>query len=198
MVGLRLSIVALMTFFLAGAQDSQPKTAGKSQMSEVANEVRLIEQDSLPLDPSLQSSTRPLDSTAPRASSSLTDSALTERERASRVRSTAALTEAGRSEDNGIKLYRFTLASKETLTTQIKSDDADIITQRFGLLIGPSFTPSAASKSQINRINRLSRQQRSSKIEFSNPEDRPFPLLLIVYGRVGHAYKIEISREQPR
>jgi len=189
--------IALLALSISSAQDSQPKTAGMSQMAEVAPEVRLIEQDSLPLDPSLQASTRPQDGKSKGASSGI-DSALTDRQRALRDRSMAGLTEAGRSEDNGIKLFRFTLAPKETLITRIQSDDADVITQRFGLLSGPSFTPSAASKSLINRINLLSRQQRSTKLEFRNQEDRPFPLLLIVYGRVGHPYKIEISRELPR
>ena len=161
----------------AQAQDSQPITAGKSQMAGVAEEVRLIEEDSLPMDPSLQATNRPTN------------------DRTSADRAMAAYSEDASAKDNGIKLYRFTLAPKETLTTQVSSDVADVVTQRFGLLSGPNFTPSAASKSQINRINRLSRQQRTTRIDFKNTEERPFPLLLIVYGVVGHPYKIQISRD---
>jgi len=182
------------TFVMIGtattqAQDSQPITVGKSQMAGVAEEVRLIEEDSLPMDPSLLSTNRP----AKDPTSSDDPSRAKERSRASQAM--AAYSEDASAQDNGIKLYRFTLAPKETLTTQVSSDVADVVTQRFGLLSGPNFTPSGASKSQINRINRLSRQQRTTRIDFKNLEERPFPLLLIVYGVVGHPYKIQISRD---
>ncbi len=160
----------------AQAQTTQPITAAKNQMAAVPPEVLLIEEDSLPLDPSLQSSTRPAESSTAGA------------------RSSAAYVEDSRSKDNGLKLYRFMVAPGETLTTKVESDAAEVVTQRFGLLSGPSFTPSAVSKGEINRINRLSRQQRTTKIEFKNFEGRPFPLLLIVYGSVGHPYKIHIAR----
>jgi hypothetical protein len=182
--------LSVATFVLMGTcpaqtQDSQSITAGKSQMASVAEEVRLIEEDSLPMDPSLQATSRP--------TSDPTSSNDPQLSRA--ARSMAAYSEDASAKDNGIKLYRFTLAPKETLTTQVSSDVADVVTQRFGLLSGPNFTPSAASKSQINRINRFSRQQRTTRIDFKNTEGRPFPLLLIVYGAVGHPYKIRISRD---
>ena len=44
-------------------------------------------------------------------------------------------------------------------------------------------------------MNHLSRQQRHSGIEFRNHENRPFPLLLVVYGQVGYAYKVMIERQ---
>jgi len=188
------------TFVMIGtattqAQDSQPITVGKSQMAGVAEEVRLIEEDSLPMDSSLQATNRPTND--PTGSNDWKDSDDPSRakERSRAARAMAAYSEDASAKDNGIKLYRFTLAPKETLTTQVSSDVADVVTQRFGLLSGPNFTPSAASKSQINRINRLSRQQRTTRIDFKNTEERPFPLLLIVYGVVGHPYKIQISRD---
>jgi hypothetical protein len=171
------------------AQGTQPLTVGQNQMTPVSQEVRLIEEDSLPVDPSLQSSNRPAGDDLSRKPSADSDP-----HKKSRDAAMAAYADDAKAKDNGMKLYRFTLAPKETLTTQITSDAAEVVTQRFGLLSGPTFTPSAASKGQIARVNRLSRQQRSTKIEFKNPEDRPFPLLLIVYGQVGHPYKIQILR----
>lgn len=158
------------------APPSQPITAGQNQMVPVGPEVLLIEEASLPLDPSLQSSSQPAGSTNFAA------------------RGAATYAEDASPKDNGIKLYRFTVAQGETLSTQVESDSADAVTQRFGLLSGPTFTPAANSKGQINRINRLSRQQRTTKVEFKNTEGRPFPLLLIVYGLVGHPYKVHITR----
>jgi hypothetical protein len=179
---LLLAAIALVGLPQAAAQgawveDAQPKTANQNQMTEVAREVRLIEQDTLPLDPSLQSSSRPLTGLTPN------------------THAMASLATDSRDIDNGMKLYRFTLAPRESITTHLSSDLTNIVTQRFGLLSGPGFVPSAASKGQINRVNRLNRQQRTTKIEFHNEEDRPFPLLLIVYGQVGHPYKIEIARK---
>jgi 3-oxoacyl-(acyl-carrier-protein) synthase len=179
----------------AQTQDSQPITAGKSQMANVAEEVRLIEEDSLPMDPSLQATNRPTNDPTSSKDRKDSDDPSRAKERSRAARAMAAYSGDASAKDNGIKLYRFTLAPKETLTTQVSSDVADVVTQRFGLLSGPNFTPSAASKSQINRINRLSRQQRTTRIDFKNTEERPFPLLLIVYGVVGHPYKIQISRD---
>lgn len=172
------------------AQGTQPMTVGQNQMTPVSREVRLIEEDSLPVDPSLQSSNRPAGADLSRKPTADSDPI-----KKSRDAAMAAYGDDATAKDNGMKLYRFTLAPKETLSTQITSDAADVVTQRFGLLSGPTFTPSAASKSLIARINRLSRQQRATKIEFKNPEDRAFPLLLIVYGQVGHPYKVLISRD---
>lgn len=155
----------------------QPITAGKSQMVAVREEVRLIEEDSLPMDPSLQSTTRPAENTTPGG------------------RSAAALTEDINAKDNGLKLYRFTLSPGETLITNILCDPADEVTQRFGFLSGPSFMPTTASTMQLHRVNRLSRQQRTLRIEYRNTERRPFPLLLVVYGSVGYPYKVQVTRE---
>ncbi len=155
----------------------QPITAGKSQMVAVREEVRLIEEEGLPMDPSLQSTTRPAENTTTGG------------------RTAAAMTEDINAKDNGLKLYRFTLAPGETLITNILCDPTDEVTQRFGLLSGPSFTPTSASTIQLARINRLSRQQRTSRIEFRNMERRPFPLLLVVYGSAGYPYKVQITRD---
>lgn len=167
-----LSALVLVSTQTTFAQQPSSRVAGKNQMTPVAPEVRLIEEDSLIIDPSLQSSSNP-----------------------SNPSRGAKLSEDGRSGDNGLKMYRFTLAPGETLTTQIKCELADAITQQIGNLSGPDFTPSAPSKAQMARINRSSRQQRTTKIEYKNLEQRPFPYLLIVYGQVGHAFKIQISRE---
>ncbi|NTW84857.1 MAG: hypothetical protein HGB30_01700 [Holophagaceae bacterium] len=165
--------LVLLGLSQARAQSTRPITAGKSQMAPVGVEVRLIEEESLPLDPTLQTSGIPSSGGS---------------------RSVAAYIEDSGPKDNGIKLYRFTVAPGETLATQVQCDPVSVVTQRWGLLSGPDFTPAASSKSQITRVNRFTRQQRSTRIEFMNTEDRPFPILLIVHGTVGNPYKIHISR----
>lgn len=163
------------------AQDNLHMTAAKNQMTAVPSEVRLIEEESLSLDPTLQQpAARPSDSTAAlqHGQQNYGDDASPK--------------------DNGMKLYRFTLAPDESFSTSIMSDEATVVTQRFGLLSGPSFTPSSDSQSQITRANRQSRQQRSTKIDFRNRESRSFPLLLIVYGQAGHPYKVQVTRGQPK
>lgn len=173
--------LALLGLAPARAQDNLHKTAAKNQMTVVAAEIRLIEEESLPADPTLQQPpARPGGSTA----------ALSHGQQNYGVDASA--------KDNGMKLYRFLLAPGESFSTSILSDEATVVTQRFGLLSGPNFTPSSDSQSQITRANRQSRQQRSTKIDFRNQESRSFPLLLIVYGQVGHPYKIQITREQPK
>ena len=165
--------LALIALSQARAQVIQSITAGKSQMAPVGAEVRLIEEESLPLDPTLQTSGIPSSAGS---------------------RSAAAYIEDSGPKDNGMKLYRFTVAPGETLATQVQCDSVNMVTQRWGLLSGPDFTPAASSKSQVTRVNRLTRQQRSTRIEFKNTEDRPFPILLVVHGTVGNPYKILISR----
>ena len=164
----------------AQAQEAETKIVGQNQMARVLQEVRLIEEESLPVDSSLQARKRSMSDLSGAGAGA------------------ASLKEDGGPQDNGLKLYRFTLAPGEKMTSQITSDGADWVTQRFGDLSGPNFTASSASKGQINRINRLNRQQRATKINFTNLENRPFPLLLVVYGQVGHPYKIHISRDSSR
>jgi hypothetical protein len=162
---------------LANQVAGNPITARANQMVPVTEEVRLIEEEGLPLDPTLQ--------TGSQVPSGMSASS----------RSVAAFIEDTSAKDNGMKLYRFTLAPGETLATKVLCEPADEVTQRFGLLSGATFTPSTDSKARIARTNRLSRQQRTTRLEFKNSEPRPFPLMLIVYGSSGHPYKIQISRE---
>ncbi len=176
-----IAALVLLALPQAMAQDGNLNlTAAKNQMTPVGSEVRLIEEASLPAEASLQAQAVPRGSTA-----------------ASQHGQANYGDDAG-DKDNGMKLYRFLLAPGESFSTRILSDEATVVTQRFGLLSGPSFTPASASQSQITRANRQSRQQRSTKIDFRNSEPRSFPLLLIVYGQVGHPYKIRITREQPK
>lgn len=170
-----LSALALMATPFASAQQSSPMVASKTQMVVVAPDVRLIEETTLPVDPSLQASNRP-----------------------SRNTGAEKLSQDGGDTDNGLKMFRFTLAPGETLITQIKAAESNAITQQIGNLSGPDFTPTSASKAQMSRINRGSRQQRSNKIEYKNLEPRPFPFLLIVYGQAGHPFQIVISRESSK
>jgi len=95
----------------------------------------------------------------------------------------------------GVNLYRFSLAAGEKIIFKIIQEEQSAVTQRLGLLEGKAFQASTPSRAQLERINRLSPDFRAKRIEFKNLETREFPLLLVVYGKIGWPFTVQIQRE---
>jgi hypothetical protein len=98
-------------------------------------------------------------------------------------------------EDNvGTQFYRFNVEPGEIIAFTITCEDGDYVTQKYVLMQGRDLVPGSVSKAQETRALRIAPRLRAKDLSFHNLEGRVLPLMLVVYGETGHAFRIWIKR----
>jgi hypothetical protein len=90
---------------------------------------------------------------------------------------------------SALRLYGFTLAPGEEITLKMKGESTTKLAMRLASPNVPDgMTPT------IQKINRMPRPLRSSRITLKNILAEPFKMVLMVYGEAGYKYRIDIKR----
>jgi hypothetical protein len=95
----------------------------------------------------------------------------------------------GASFKQGVRSFRFILHPHETLRVKLKPIDAKKLQMR--LDVPTSKDPGTA---QILAINRDERPYRRRLLEFKNPTDQPYSLVLYLTGDAEYKYRLELER----
>lgn len=88
-----------------------------------------------------------------------------------------------------MRLYGFTLAKGEEITIKMKGDSATKLAMR----LAPPNIPDGMTPT-LQKINRMPRPLRSSRITLKNILLEPFRFVLMIYGEAGYKYRIDITR----
>ena len=88
-----------------------------------------------------------------------------------------------------MRLYGFMLAPGEEISFKMKGESATKLAMR----LAQPFVPNGMTP-PIQKVNRMPRPLRSSRITIKNILPDPFKLVLMVYGEAGFKYRIEINR----
>lgn len=90
---------------------------------------------------------------------------------------------------NGSNYYVFKLAPKECLKLELQCESTDKVWMQFVK------TPTADEvASAIRRANLAPKSLRSRRIAITNPLDKPYEVVLALYGRVNFAFDLLIGR----
>jgi len=97
--------------------------------------------------------------------------------------------EPGGDRANGAKFYAFELAPKERLSIQLKGESSNHLGMRTVRPVVPD-----EMKSQYERSDRVPKALRSSRFDIQNITEKPYTVVLMVYGTVNYWYKLAIER----
>ncbi len=90
---------------------------------------------------------------------------------------------------NGVRFYSFTLKPKEKISLQLKAESANHVGMDF-------LKPSKADRmiGEFKRLEYMPKTLKSSRQEIKNVTDEPYQVVLMVYGRMQHWFKLSVSR----
>lgn len=91
---------------------------------------------------------------------------------------------------NATRVFAFWLDAGESILIRRTAEDESGISMR---LVQPTMQHPLSP--QILRVNRMPQPLRSKRIEFKNTTTESFKVVLLVYGRTGIPYKLEIVRK---
>jgi hypothetical protein len=100
-----------------------------------------------------------------------------------------AMAEPGGDRPNGCRMYCFNLDPKETIHFILTSESANHVGM---YIIRP--TKQDAMVGEFERIKRIAKSLRSSNFHIQNVTGEPYQIILMVYGSVNYAYKLQIER----
>lgn len=103
---------------------------------------------------------------------------------------------SGQPDDEGQMLYRFTLVPGETVTWKLTFDAGQLSQHLMSDRKVGAPAPSATTRSQLTRMNGWVEAARNKGLEFTNNQQEPLPLILVVKGDIGHPFTIAIKRSR--
>jgi len=98
--------------------------------------------------------------------------------------------EPGGDRANGAKFYAFLLSPKERLSIQLKGESANHVGLKAMLPAIPD-----AMEAQFERTERMPRALRSKVFEVQNVTEKPYTVMLMVYGTVNYWFNLTIDRK---
>lgn len=145
----------------------------------VPAEVRQIEQESLLLDGMLATSTGSSKDTAPRK----------ELSEATGQWIFVGMPDTDEDSVNGLRIFAFTLQPRETLALRLSCEHEAIIMR----ILRPKANDAMASA--ISAANFPPTSIRRSRLSIQNSTTRPYTVNLLLYGKVGYPYRLDIERK---
>ena len=91
---------------------------------------------------------------------------------------------------NGATYYVFQLKGKESLKVNVKCEVSGMVWLQF---VKPTVQDAMASS--FRRANMAPKNLRSKKIEITNVFDKPYEVVLVVYGTTNYPYTLTIERK---
>ncbi len=146
------------------------RTTGSRDVIDVADDTKLLEEKSLPLDSELNAASGSQHVSAPNVGGLIDN------------------TENG---NRGLRFYRFVLMPKERIKLQLNSL-GNKITLRFAM---PNISGDDPLVKAIKDSNRRPTLERQHRIELGNPFAEPVRVTLALNGYTNYNYKLEIQRE---
>lgn len=159
---------------IAAKQRPDPRTA-----VPVPAEVRQIEQETLLPDGMLATSTGTSKDTAPRKELSETTGQWI----------FVGMPDTDEDSVNGLRIFAFTLQPGETLALRLSCEHEAIIMR----ILKPKANDAMASA--ISAANFPPTSIRRSRLSIQNPTNRPYTVNLLLYGKVGYPYRLNIERK---
>ncbi|MDP2874557.1 MAG: hypothetical protein Q8O00_00140 [Holophaga sp.] len=104
-------------------------------------------------------------------------------------RPSIGLRDLSENENRGIRIFRVMLKPHETLKATLKVMDSSKVRMLLGLSKGDD-----PGQPQIQKINRAQKILRKQFIEFKNPTDQPYPLILHLTGFARYSYRVDLER----
>lgn len=185
-----LLLAPLLATSLNGQGKVEPPSTASDQIpalqiTEVPKETKVIEEKGLFMNPALGASLQhsPTQSGNPSSNEELAPNPMA-------GKYLDAPSDRDTSLPNATRLFSFKLDPGESILIRRFTEEESGISMR---LVQP--THQHALSPQILMINRKPQPLRSKRIEFKNTTNDSFKMLLLVYGRNGIPYKLEISRK---
>jgi hypothetical protein len=141
--------------------------------------VRQIEQESLLLDGMLATITGSSKDTAPRKELSETTGQYVY----------VGMPDMDEDSTNGLRIFAFTLQPHETLDLRLSCDHEAIVMR----ILRPKANDAMAAA--ISAANFPPTTSRRTRLSVHNPTKAPYTVNLLLYGKVGHPYRLDIERK---
>lgn len=92
-------------------------------------------------------------------------------------------------QSNGVRFYLFTLKPKEKLSLKMEAENVNHIGMEF---LQPS-KPDRMLR-EFARLNTMLKTVKSSRQDIRNITNEPYQVALMVYGRMHHWFKVQVTR----
>ena len=163
-----------------------PAQIGALEMTEIPKETKLVEEKSLRLNTAVGAQLQ--FTPAQGGLYSRSDEGLAPNSMAGQLQSPPS--DRDNAMPNATRLFSFWLDPGESIQIRRSTEEESSISMR---LVQPNNQHPLSP--QIMKVNRMPQPLRSKRIEFKNTTANPFKVVLLVYGRTGIPYKLEISRK---